>query len=120
MVIQLSNSTNEKTLGTIREQIQNLWDDLAKLPMPPVDQLELIRSANLLRTNEYFIKKDRIQSELLSKYTEYAEMFEKVLPAVLDVQKELLDVIRTQSALALSKDSHGTRSTKRKKTQKNK
>jgi len=84
---------------SLRKQIQKIQSELDALGTPVKDLPELISSANLLRSNEYLLKSNEKQSQLLDAYRQYSKSLEEMLSTVFDIQKDLKNILKEQSAL---------------------
>ncbi|MFB5609005.1 MAG: hypothetical protein ACE5Q5_02160 [Nitrosarchaeum sp.] len=100
----------------LRKQIQDIQLELDELGDPISDMPELITSANLLRSNEYFAKISKKQSELLSVYDQYSVALENMVSVVFDIQNDLKNLLKEQSKLIL--DNKSGKSPKQKNTKK--
>ena len=60
---------------------------------------ELIESANLLRTNDHLLEINSKNAELVSTYKQYTEELEKMLDTVFAIQKDLKEILITQTSL---------------------
>jgi len=59
----------------------------------------MIESANLLRSNEYLSKSDEKKTELIDAYGNYSLALEELLATVFDIQKDLKEILKTQTSL---------------------
>lgn len=84
---------------SLRKQIQKIQSELDALGTPVKDMPELISSANLLRSNEYLLKSNEKQSQLLNAYRQYSESLEDMLSTVFEIQIDLKNILKEQSAL---------------------
>jgi len=66
---------------------------------PTSDIPEMIDSANLLRSNEYLLKLNKKKTDLLDVYAQYSKALEELLSTVFDIQKDLKEILKEQSAL---------------------
>jgi len=93
------------TIGTgeiiydLRKKIQEIQADLKQLDDPISDIPEMIDSANLLRSNEYLLKLNKKKTDLLDVYAQYSKALEELLSTVFDIQKDLKEILKEQSAL---------------------
>lgn len=87
----------------LRKKIQQVQSDLDHLGEPPMSMPELIESSNLLRSNEYLSKANEKKNELLITYEQYSKSLEDLLSTVFDIQKDLKEILKEQSALIPSK-----------------
>ena len=86
-------------LYDLKKRIQHAQDDLNRLDSPPAHIPELISSANLVRKNDYLAKSDQKKTELLSLYSQYSKALEEFLSSVFDIQKDLKEIVKEQSAM---------------------
>ena len=89
----------------LQKRIQEIKSELNALGKPTSDIPELIFSANLLRSNEYLSKSNQKKSELLEVYEQYCNHLEALLHTIFEIQNDLKDVLKEQSALIASGDS---------------
>lgn len=89
----------------LRKTIQSIQLELDELGGPISDMPELITSANLLRSNEYLAKVSKKQSELLSAYNQYSKALENMIDVVFDIQNDLKNLLKEQSALISNRQS---------------
>ena len=101
---------------SLRKQIQNLQLEIHALGEPVKDMPELISSANLLRSNEYFLKINEKKTQLLNIYEQYSKSLEDMLAIVFDIQKDLKNILKEQSELI--SESKPTKKQKSKKIKK--
>ncbi len=83
----------------LRKQIQKLTSELKKLDNSTPDMPELIESANLLRSNKHLAEVNSKGSELISTYEQYSKELEKMLATVFDIQRDLKEILKSQSSL---------------------
>ena len=88
-----------KIIYELRKQIQDIQSELDQLGEPLSNMPELITSANLLRSNEYFSKLNKKQSELLSAYNQYSKALEEMVETIFDIQNDLKNLLKEQSKL---------------------
>ena len=100
----------------LRKKIQNITSELINLDNSSSEIPELINSANLLRTNENLLEAKIKQSELVSAYKQYTTELEQMLETVFDIQKDLKEILKTQSSLLLGQKKVKTRSKTKKKS----
>ncbi|MEK9681645.1 MAG: hypothetical protein VW081_02050 [Nitrosopumilus sp.] len=98
-------------LYDLRKKIQQAESDLAQLGEPVFDIPELVETANLIRSNEYLLKANHKQTELLATYQKYSDSLEELLSTVFEIQNDLKEIVKEQSSL-ISKPKRTT--TKRK------
>lgn len=82
----------------LRKQIQKITTELKNLDSSP-DIPELIKSANLLRSNEHLVEVNLKMSELISTYKDYSKELEQMLATVFDIQQDLKEILKTQTSL---------------------
>jgi hypothetical protein len=104
-----------KIIHEFSKKIQALQSELHELGGPTLDMPELINSANLLRSNEYFSKISEKQSELLSVYGQYSKALENMIEMVFDIQNDLKNILREQSNLISNQKSRKPSISKNKK-----
>lgn len=83
----------------LRKQIQNLTHEIKHLEDGSNDIPELIQSTNLLRLNDHLTEINHKQSELTSAYEQYSKELEHMLKTVFDIQKDLKEILKTQTSL---------------------
>jgi chromosome segregation ATPase len=83
----------------LRRKIQNLTMELNQLGKETPEIPELIQSANLMRKNDHLVEVNAKNSELISAYEEYSKELEKMLSMVFEIQKDLKEILKTQSSL---------------------
>lgn len=81
-----------------RQRIQDLLDKLKQMGAPPGDVAEFTINANAVRQNEYLQIYGQIQSEIIDAYGQYAQLLEQSAVSLLEVQRKMLDIIKTQAA----------------------
>jgi len=87
-----------ESIYQLRKKIQEIQTDLNQLGT--ISEIpELITSANLLRSNEYLSKTNEKKTELLSTYEQYSVTLEQFLSTVFDIQNDLKEIIKQQSAM---------------------
>lgn len=100
----------------LRKKIQEIQTSLDQLGDPVTDMPEMIQSANLLRSNEYLLKANEKKSELITAYGQYSAALEELLSSVFDIQKDLKEILKEQSALIVDSSKKSPKSkTKSKK-----
>ena len=87
----------------LRKKIQEITYDLNQLGDLPTDIQEMITSANLVRSNEFLSKSNDKKTELISAYAKYSEALEEMLSSVFEIQKDLKEILKTQSSMIESK-----------------
>ena len=101
----------------LRKKIQQAQADLTQLGEPVSDIPELVETANLIRSNEYFKKANLKQTELLELFQKHSDALEALLSTVFDIQNDLKEILKEQSSL-LSKPKKTTVKRKTKSTKK--
>ncbi len=92
----------------LRLAIAELHGQLDALGPPPSPVAEVVDSTNLLRTNVYLSAKDEASSNLLSCYMRYVRALESMMSGILEVQSEVIGVLKAYSA-RLDEDKGGRR-----------
>ncbi len=87
-----------QTIYELRKEIQKITSELKSLGNSP-DIPELIKSTNLLRSNEHLSEVNSKRSELISTYEQYSKELEKMLATVFDIQQDLKEILKTQSSI---------------------
>ncbi len=82
----------------LSKQIQKIITELKNLDSSS-DIPELIKSANLLRSNEHLVEVNLKMSELISTYKDYSKELEQMLATVFDIQQDLKEILKTQTSL---------------------
>jgi len=113
----LSKSGIGEIIYELRKKIQYIKSELDEIGEPISDMPELITSANLLRSNEYFSKVTKKQLELLSAYMEYSKALEDMVDTVFDIQNDLKNLLKEQSKL-ISEQKHNVSKNKKKSANK--
>ena len=83
----------------LRKKIQNLTIELNQLGKETPEIPELIQSSNLMRKNDHLAEVNAKNSELISAYEDYSKELEKMLSMVFEIQKDLKEILKTQSSL---------------------
>ena len=86
-------------LYDIRKKIEQLKYDLNELGIPVTSLPEIITSSNLLRSNEFLLKSDKIKTNLISLYNIYSESMNNLLSSVFEIQNDLKSILTEQSSL---------------------
>ena len=107
-----------KRIYSLRKRIQEIKSELDDMDDPISDIPELISSANLLRSNEYLSKSNQKKSELVDVYEQYCHHLEEVLSTIFEIQNDLKNILKEQSALISSSDSVSKRKSKIRRTSK--
>ena len=95
----LTKPVSGEIIYDLRKKIQEIKYDLNQLDDYPSEIPELITSANLLRSNEFLSKINEKKTELVSVYEEYSEALEAILSSVFEIQKDLKEILKTQSSM---------------------
>ncbi len=101
----------------LRKQIQKMTSELKSLDNSP-DIPELIKSTNLLRSNEHLVEVNSKRSELISSYKQYSKELEKMLATVFDIQRDLKEILTSQSLLISEPKKPRKKSNTKKKSSK--
>jgi hypothetical protein len=83
----------------LRKKIQMLTRELNDLEKNSDDFPELIKSTNLLRSNDHLLEMNHKKSELTAVYSQYSKELEHMLATVFEIQKDLKEILKTQSSL---------------------
>ena len=102
----------------LRKKIQNITFELKNLENSSNEIPELIKSANLLRSNEHLLEINLKRSELTSAYEQYSKELEQMLETVFGIQKDLKDILKTQTSLILKQKTKKGNKTKKKSSKK--
>ena len=102
----------------LRKQIQKISAELKKLENDSENIPELIKSTNLLRSNDHLLEVNQKKSELISVYQQYSKELENMLAAVFDIQKDLKEILKTQSSLISENTSKKITKTRKKPSKK--
>jgi len=115
----LTKIATKKVISNLRKKIQQVQLDLDQLGEPVSEMPELVTSANLLRSNEYLSKTNEKKTELLSAYAQYSHALEELLSSVFDIQNDLKEILKKQSAMISSRAKNKSkRKTKSRNTKK--
>ena len=101
----------------LRLQIQKITSELKSLGNSP-EIPELIQSTNLLRSNEHLVEVNSKRSELISTYKQYSKELEKMLATVFDIQRDLKEILKSQSSLISEPKKPRKKSNTKKKSSK--
>ena len=99
----------------LRKKIQNITLELKNLDQSSNEIPELIKSANLLRSNEHLLEVNHKRSELISAYENYSKEMEQMLKTVFEIQKDLKDILKTQTLLISKQKGNKTKKKSSKK-----
>ena len=102
----------------LRKRIQQITSELSELNKIPSNMPELIESANLLRTNDHLLEINSKNAKLVSTYKQYTEELEKMLDTVFAIQKDLKEILITQTSLISEQKSKKKLKPKKKSTKK--
>ena len=95
----MANIGAGEVIYDLRKKIQEIQVELEQLGDPTKNIPEMIESANLLRSNEYFLKSDEKKTELLDTYDKYSRALEELLSTVFEIQQDLKEILKEQSTL---------------------
>ena len=102
----------------LRKQIQKLTAELKELENTSENIPELIQSTNLLRSNDHLVEVNHKKSELTSAYQQYSKELENMLTTVFDIQKDLKEILKTQTSLISEQKPSKTKKPKKKTSKK--
>ena len=102
----------------LRKQIQKISAELKKLENDSENIPELIKSTNLLRSNDHLLEVNQKKSELTSAYQQYSKELEQMLRTVFGIQKDLKEILKTQSSLISENTSKKITKTRKKHSKK--
>ena len=97
----------------LRKKIQEIQAELEQLGNPNKNIPEMIESANLLRSNEYLLKSNEKKTELLDAYDKYSKALEELLSTVFEIQQDLKEILKEQSALISNSSKKQAKSKKK-------
>ena len=97
----------------LRKKIQEIQLELELLGNPTKNIPEMVESANLLRSNEYLLKSNEKKTELLDAYDKYSKALEELLSTVFEIQQDLKEILKEQSALISGSTKKQIRSKKK-------
>ena len=83
----------------LRKKIQNLTLELNNLNDQSPEMPELIQSANLMRKNDHLVEVNSKNSQLISAYENYSKELEQMLATIFEIQKDLKEILKSQTAL---------------------
>lgn len=95
----MANIGAGEVIYDLRKKIQEIRLDLEQLGNPAKNIPEMIESSNLIRSNEYLLKSNEKKTELLDTYDEYSRALEELLSIVFEIQQDLKEILKEQSAL---------------------
>ncbi len=107
-----------QTIYDLRKKIQNLSYELSLMDLPSHSIPQLINSANLLRSNESLSTANFKKSELISAYQQYSKELEIMLENILEIQKDLQEILKAQVSLISEKKTTKKRPSSKKKSKK--
>lgn len=81
----------------LRKKIQNLTLELNNLQNQSPEIPELIESSNLMRKNDHLLEVNSKNSQLISAYENYSKELEQMLATVFEIQKDLKEILKTQT-----------------------
>ena len=102
----------------LRKKIQQIESELLELNKFSSNIPELIESTNLLRTNDHLLEINSKNTELLAAYKQYAEELEKMFDTVFAIQKDLKEILITQTSLISEQKSKKKSKPKKKSSKK--
>ena len=114
----MQSSETGQSIFNFRKRIQEIKNELNELGDLEPEILELITSTNIMRANEYLSKANQKKSELVSIYTQYSEILETLLASVFEIQNDLKEILKEQSALIESQPKKPNKSKKPSKSKK--
>lgn len=97
----------------LRKKIQKITSDLKELEKESEEIPELIKSTNILRTNDHLVEVNNKKSELTFAYEQYSKELEQLLTTVFDIQKDLKEILKTQLSLISEKSPKRTIKTRK-------
>ena len=101
----------------LRKKIQTITGELNNLENGSDDIPELIKSTNLLRSNDHLLDVNQKKSELTSAYQQYSKELENMLATVFEIQKDLKEILKIQTSL-ISEQKQPKKISKKKFTKK--
>ena len=99
----MTESGAGEVIYELRKKIQKITSDLNELEKESEEIPELIKSTNILRTNDHLVEVNNKKSELTFAYEQYSKELEQLLATVFDIQKDLKEILKTQSSLISEK-----------------
>ncbi len=102
----------------LRKKIQTITGELNQLENGSDDIPELIKSTNLLRSNDHLLELNHKKSELTSVYQQYSKELENMLAAVFEIQKDLKEILKAQSSLISENEPKKITKTRKKPSKK--
>ena len=81
-----------------RQRLHDLIAELNDIGPAPPNVAEFPIAANAVRQNEYLIRRNRIQSEIIDVYNQYVEFLEESSSSLLKINSKMLDIIKIQIA----------------------
>ena len=107
-----------RAIYDLRVKIQKITSELNKLDNSFSEIPELIDAANLIRSNKHLLETHSKSSELIFAYKQYCDELEKMLETVFDIQKDLKDILKTQTLLIAKQNKSKTSKSKKKPSKK--
>jgi hypothetical protein len=101
----------------LRKTIQNLVLEINSLNKQHPEMPELIQSSNLMRKNDHLVELNSKRAELISVYEKYSYELEQMLSTVFEIQKDLKEILKTQTSL-ISETKKSSKKTKKKPSKK--
>ena len=95
----MTNIGAGEVIYDLRKKIREIRLDLEQLDNPVKNIPEMIESSNLIRSNEYLLKSNEKKTELLDTYDKYSRALEELLSIVFEIQQDLKEILKEQSAL---------------------
>ena len=80
-----------------RERIRRLSAELESLGSGPNEVAEFTIRANTMRRNEYLSESNRIRGQMISAYADYAGLLEGTVRSLLQMQREMVEIMRLQA-----------------------
>ena len=85
-------------IAEARRKVSDLMEAVGGLGAAPGGVTTMIDSANLRRQADHLEKSDRVKSEAISAYAEYAGMLERALREVAEAQRQISSMARPKKA----------------------
>jgi len=111
----LANIGAGEIIYDLRKKIQEIQIDLEQLGEPAKNIPEMIESTNLLRSNEHLSKLNEKKTELIDGFDKYSKALEELLTTVFDIQQDLKEILKEQSALIPNSSKKSLKSKSKKK-----
>lgn len=87
----------------VKERIRRLSAELESLGNGPGEVAEFTVRANTMRRNEYLNESNRIRGQIISAYADYAGLLEGTVRSLLQMQREMVEIMRLQAGDAPSR-----------------